>query len=366
MSPNCQKRFDEMFNLIEKRCSTAFKLTFPRHIVPPSGYVHPRYLGANLFGILLTNKLPTGTVTNAVLQAVAWSLIEWKVPTFFVSENFMRAIVATEPPSDMTLSELRRPFPAMAFGLPSKFMQDYVGRHVHFLSVANIPKAILWPKFPLEAVFSALNETIIDTGKFQNYSLQAQFLRPIQPVVNEKNRIGIYWADCSDDIVIDYAGSYPLEDTIQQVIQSDLFLDQNLSEFQSKFDSMIENYEKLVNHSVLVKKLTPEEDLAFNQRMNALAIRLLLAMSARPDLVETGKILRAARVKHGRERDELWSPNFIGKNYQLRREIPAGTHASPRMHFRRGHHRHHAYGPGRLQRKLIWIEPVLVNAEAEN
>jgi len=39
-----------------------------------------------------------------------------------------------------------------------------------------------------------------------------------------------------------------------------------------------------------------------------------------------------------------------------------GTHASPRLHWRRGHVRRQPYGTGRGQRKLIWIEPVLVGA----
>lgn len=46
-----------------------------------------------------------------------------------------------------------------------------------------------------------------------------------------------------------------------------------------------------------------------------------------------------------------------------RRETPAGTHASPRLHWRRGHFRNQAYGVKHSERKVIWIEPTLIGAD---
>lgn len=42
-------------------------------------------------------------------------------------------------------------------------------------------------------------------------------------------------------------------------------------------------------------------------------------------------------------------------------EEPAGTHSSPTTHIRRGHWRNQVHGPGRAERKLIWVPPVVVN-----
>lgn len=64
---------------------------------------------------------------------------------------------------------------------------------------------------------------------------------------------------------------------------------------------------------------------------------------------------------------ELWSPRWIGKHYarkQIVGGLPAGTHASPRMHWRRGHWRNQAVGEGRKDRRRTWIEPILVMAES--
>lgn len=51
-------------------------------------------------------------------------------------------------------------------------------------------------------------------------------------------------------------------------------------------------------------------------------------------------------------------------DYRIKREhgVPEGTHASPVMHWRRGHYRRQRYGPGNSQFKTIVIEPVLANA----
>ena len=61
---------------------------------------------------------------------------------------------------------------------------------------------------------------------------------------------------------------------------------------------------------------------------------------------------------------ELWSPNLIGRCYRtLRDERGGGIHASPRVHWRRGHVRSQPHGQRRSLRKAIWIEPVLVGVQ---
>ena len=37
-----------------------------------------------------------------------------------------------------------------------------------------------------------------------------------------------------------------------------------------------------------------------------------------------------------------------------------GTHASPRMHWRRGHFRRQPIGTGLIDYKIIWLEPCLI------
>jgi len=116
-----------------------------------------------------------------------------------------------------------------------------------------------------------------------------------------------------------------------------------------------------------------EADEGFLEKLGTVAFGTFLAMAAKPELLERGKLLR--KVKKGDKVREFWSPNIIGPRYKLKREVPriihgrfvesereSGTHASPRMHWRRGHFRQQAHGPQRRERKTIWIEPMLIGA----
>jgi hypothetical protein len=91
-------------------------------------------------------------------------------------------------------------------------------------------------------------------------------------------------------------------------------------------------------------------------------LKLLVVLNTRQTLVEYGACVRPQRFKHGRvKQHELWSPNLIGWRYRPAQAAEAqSTHASPRLHWRRGHVRNQPCGSGRSQRKLIWIEPMLV------
>lgn len=85
---------------------------------------------------------------------------------------------------------------------------------------------------------------------------------------------------------------------------------------------------------------------------------ILFAMAARPEYVESGRRLGT----HKKSGADIWSPNIVGRKYATKRSDEVGTHASPKMHWRRGHFRYQPYGSGREQRKVIWIEPMLIAA----
>jgi hypothetical protein len=88
---------------------------------------------------------------------------------------------------------------------------------------------------------------------------------------------------------------------------------------------------------------------------------ILFAMAARPEYIERGHKMGT----HKKSGSEIWRPNLIGRKYATRIDPNAetGTHASPRMHWRRGHFRYQPFGIGRTERKVIWIEPMLIAAK---
>jgi hypothetical protein len=100
------------------------------------------------------------------------------------------------------------------------------------------------------------------------------------------------------------------------------------------------------------------DEMEFLNTYLSLTFRILLGLEARPALLSSGS--RAGL--HKKSRKELWTPNIIGRDYRYKTESSGsvGTHASPRIHWRRGHFRRQAIGAGYSEHKTVWIEPVLV------
>jgi hypothetical protein len=137
-----------------------------------------------------------------------------------------------------------------------------------------------------------------------------------------------------------------------------------------------ENFPRAIRTVPYLDQDLTTQDQQFLEQLAVITFGTFMVMNAKPELVEHGKLMRRV-VKPDRTR-EFWSPNVIGPRYKLKREVPrivdgkfakaagtGGSHASPRMHWRRGHLRQQAHGPQRRDRKTIWIEPMLVGATTE-
>lgn len=123
-----------------------------------------------------------------------------------------------------------------------------------------------------------------------------------------------------------------------------------------------------------------EKDREFCDKIRSFAINILLLLetsggSLVSDVVPTETVDDVKQPK-GFGKKSLTPPpkypRWIGKNYQIKSEQSPvsesrGTHASPRIHWRRGHWRCIEPGEGKKwkQSKRLWIEPVLINASIE-
>jgi len=56
-----------------------------------------------------------------------------------------------------------------------------------------------------------------------------------------------------------------------------------------------------------------------------LMFKLLVVPNTRGDLIEPSVCLRAAKIKHSRQREALWSPALIGHKYRVQREMPTAS-----------------------------------------
>lgn len=114
----------------------------------------------------------------------------------------------------------------------------------------------------------------------------------------------------------------------------------------------------------------------FLNTVSSVLLQTLLLMQIRPDIVTASSQSQASpglgfskATKEKRSATELWSPNWIGKNYLAPKQnsttatkTGTGNHAIPRTHWLRGHFRRVVVGKRELnQREWRWFEPVRVN-----
>lgn len=289
----------------------------PHRLVPPGGYHSPKCIAAGLDCILRTNESKTDSErlpTEITAQAIAYRLINHRVPVYCIAEDFIRAVAATELPHDFILADLHWPLPAMVIGLPVRFMREYLGTETCYVYA-----------------------TEFDAGDHG-----CRFLPGTPVITTPKAKIAFWWYACVEGRLESFVSSFWKEDRVDEIIQKYSYTD--------------------YTHADAPKI---QEDKERCDRLSALMLKLLVVLNTRPGLVEPSTRLRDARIRKGRARCELWSPNIIGRTYRVLREgtVPIGTHASPRLHWRRGHLRNQAHGPGRTLHKLAWIEPTLVGMQ---
>jgi hypothetical protein len=327
--PKCLANFEEMLGLMDTRFMECKPWCMPRRYISPQNYVNPRYLSASLASYLLMNiSMKEMDSCEGSLQALTWRLLNCKVPTYFIAPDFLRAVLATEPPDEMLMSDLQWPAPAIAFMLPLDVMHAFTGRSVPWLFGSSVPKGEIHPDFNLGGMFNRL------------YSEGISHYPDYRPVLNGEPRSTFAWTDLASELPIDNTGVYPMTYTVKQSITCDTWTDHT--------------HKHALERGVVLPHA--KDDKQFSHQMVSLAIRILLVLMAEPKLIETEtQPFRKAKVKHGKVRDELWNPNIIGRAYQPSSEELGGTHASPRVHFRRRHMRWQRHGKGNLLRKLIWI-----------
>lgn len=289
----------------------------PRRIQAPSGYHSPKCVAAGMFLLLSQGRMKSAlgeelVPTEVTAHGIVYEVIRHGVATFFVRDDFARAVAATDLPSDFTLDDLHWPLPGMVIGFPPAFMREYMGRDVCFVYAANL-----------------------DAGDHHVLAL-----RGCPSVVTPKAKIGWQWYSM---------GALGLESFVSSYFRGD------------RVNETIMNY-GYTDYTEAKDRDGVEADRVATDRVSALMLKLLVVLNTRPNLIERGECVRQVRWKHGRiKQHELWSPNLIGWRYQPARSgETAETHASPRLHWRRGHVRNQPHGPGRTLRRLIWLEPVLV------
>lgn len=329
-----------------------YKAVYPRRITPPGGYINPKYFSVSLWSSVEVGfKSEMAMLPHITGLMNALTLIEHRVPTYFVRSEFAQAVAQTEPPADFKFSEIKWPMPAMLFVLPTDFVMRYFGYKVPFISVSRSDAG----NYP---------------GKFKNLPKCEMPLHAVHPVENKMDRFTVVYPIYSETTTpVDYTGTYPMTLNVNQMDTAP-YEDATYME-EAHLRQELGDYTMERGQPDLPAE--GEAERLFNIKVQAFAVKLMLALTAQPNFITVGTQSRKAKVRHGRVKDEIWNPNLIGWEYKAKRvgteSGEHGTHSSPRMHWRRGHMRNQPYGPKpwteTTSKRLTWIEPVLIGAPEE-
>lgn len=327
---NSQEIYDrrrEVLDRIYEHCPNMRSLVYPKSYLLPLGYAHPEIFALSAFSSalhVLRRPDPTEDKTQCSVHVTTCMLVRYQMPTWFVGRELCEALLRTEPPQDLLLEEIPMPMPSMLFMLPSSFSETYFGYNVPFLTLSIVDKnAVLESKL-------VLYEKKIRTLEVHN---EHPFM------------VGT---------MLSWESGAPLH-----------------YDFRSPLNRPVKDLMTAPFEVTSTRYLTESEinqDMATDHKMINLAINLLLAMTAEPELVSPEQMIRPADKKNGVIRKRaLWTPRFLGKNFRIQYDkvFPSGTHQSPVAHWRIGHWRNQRHGPKNTLVKRLWIRPVFVGLTQE-
>jgi hypothetical protein len=324
-----------------------YKQFVPRVYEQTSAFMDWRTPGATASAIYMAvrDKKEQALGWQAYVNYAAWSLQwqEYNNPCFFITPEFLKAMLNTGVPDNFDLSDFKLPFPSLTFILPKDNPFKFKGKPVPYIGIGRHNSSIKTGLVELTAK-EGIDKIVLTTS-----FLPKSFFAP-----------GIKYNGLNEVIRMSAADFRKIGNQVDQAI-------------------------------------SPEDDVQFVLLMLRLAVNLVLAMESRPELVSKEAYLRpSSGGKAGNYRPGIWKPNIVGARYRIVRETGDGTHASPRSHWRRGHFRRQRIGSAlcstlnckhsaeahitgglcqlpdcKCERytpswtyKTIWVDPVLVNALA--
>lgn len=256
------------------------------------------------------------------------------------------------------LDVLRLPYPCVAFEAPWKKEGEHLrtGEFEETLSTKRI--ALCWESDPVSEAIPGINHWL------QFYPDGGVFALPI------------YYSDAHKQWLVASGGLFVPHENVVRKVTMDQKLPASVIAKETKLkngEAKMSNKEFLAEPFVVLPEFHEQMAFAFGSKAKATANILLNAHDEVSMMIQACSVLNCdnvttadikAEAVMNRTRTSIGKqPFFSYKILQLNSESqPHGTvagkqnsHASPRMHLRRGHLR-------RLENKTIWIKHTMVNA----
>lgn len=333
MSTISEKRMQrELLDTVAEEYPQLWQRLYPRRYQTPATYDTPKaaahaMVDAIFAFIHVAHQQKEGESPRTEQVEAQWAahLARHGVPTYYLTYDLADALMKTRP-TMVDWMKMKLPFDSAVFMLPKGiFPHNGEGSDVSFVSYSRnfagdeIDIPLPWPQQ-------------------QKWTLEHRNAG-FTVIVRISNGATIHWTLSEKNSTIEFSKE------LEQLI-NDAPMHGGIAEI--KMDS--------IDHDV-------------QKRGVILLFNILLFMTAKPEMVETGELLK--RVAKKREQPvEYWSPHFIGRTYRMRRlgkqEYQGGHHASPRGHWVSGYWREQAYGPKFTLRRTLWIDPFWKGGEELN
>ena len=317
-------RFNAEFIESEPQLKDQFSRFMPRRIMPPNGYMAPRFWWTTAFSAIHPDVMPLMGLYPRDLQVcvanTATMMRTLNAPTFFPSRELIDALDNTDI-SNIDFADIKFPAETMMFVLPIEaqyqaYQMEWEGKEI---TVA-----------PVAVTLSRLN-SFLRTEDGSSTTLKD---RPVLEgtMLDTKGDMGWVRVPCE--------GAW--SDTMDKY-GSDMIYDRMGVPISPK-------------NNPVVQKDSDQTQWAFR-----MAVKLLIAMNTVGDIhAPEPKLVRNANPKKGK--GELWQ----GQVMTLSRAIVSdgdGSHSSPRFHLRRGHMRQQRHGERNSLTKTMWIKPTWVGTK---
>jgi hypothetical protein len=294
----------EIIQTAERLAGDKWRLLYPRiYTSPPHGYCSPKLPAA-----MLIESLRKPVKDRPFDKPVVTKLIQYSMPTLWLSSSLRDAIRNTVPPNTYDMLDIQLPLPAMTILLPDDTIRGRSGE-VRFISYARY----------------------------------------------EPWEIASDGATSPDPHLFFVSGATDL--TIQSLSVGRASSKLNLGDLDTFLRVL---YQPGHTHSDDTGQGSDDER---NKQCMFYFLSTMLIMLSRPDLITEPKLLNRIPARKGEAPREFWSPHILGKTYAAKREAPVvGSHNSPRLHWVRGFYRNQPIGPRTAtekQHRLTWIEPFL-------
>jgi hypothetical protein len=313
--------YPQLQDFIEKERPEWLQSLMPRRINAPANYWPQKVLPLSTILAAMTNHLllQGGMSANSTFVAVEGQmahLLQFDVPTFYVSSELIFAAARTDLPTDMLLEAVPFPFEALVFMFPKGT--------IHHPSQGDCPYVV-----------------VSRTRKGQEYKLPLKDVTFGVTVERPAITVSTYLPN----------ESQCYHKTI------DIFSEETMKSAFERASKI--PYEISGGTLPDAERALSTTDGEFIDLLWLLGMTLVLIMASGENLLEPGTRLKTIKPKKPSDQPvDYWSPSYLGRVYKAKTDSQSGDPESQlRPHWRKGHLKSQPHGPRSALRKTIWIQP---------